>query len=284
MSDTDHDTRTPRDVVAQTGLGEASMRRYFLAAGLAMPGLDEPSLGDDDVAAFGQIKALLDAGLSEDAVLEMVRAGGRGAAQVAAIAVREGDIRPALGALTEAPLRWHLREHARRAAVAENERGGSLDGARDVAVAFVDLAAAASPSVTRRWEAVASELATPPVTLVKLVGDAAMLVSADAEALVEALWALVVAAAADPALPAARAGAAAGAALPLGGDWYGGPVDLALCITAVAEPETVVADPLLARRTADAAAWIPAGVKRLEGVARPVALHRLRAEHVGAGG
>jgi adenylate cyclase len=284
MSDADHDTRTLHDVAAATGLGEAYLRRHFLAAGLPMPERDEPALGDDDLEAFRQIKALLDTGLSEDAVLEMVRAGGRGAAQVAAIAVREGDIRPALGALTEAPLRWHLREQARRAAVAEAERGGSLDGARDVAVAFVDLAAASSPSVTRRWEALASELVTPPVTLVKLIGNAAMLVSADAEALVEALWALVGAAAADPALPAARAGAAAGAALPQGGDWYGGPVDLALRITTIAEPDTVVAEPLLARRTADAAAWVPAGVKRLEGVAQPIALHRLRAERVGAGG
>jgi adenylate cyclase len=284
MTAADHDTRTLRDVAAETGLGEASMRRYLLAAGLPMPDRDEPALGDDDVEAFRQIKALFDAGLSEDAVLEMVRAGARGAAQVAAIAVREGDIRPALGALTQAPLRWHLRDHARRAAVAEAERRGSLDGARDVAVAFVDLAAASSPSVTGRWETVASELATPPVTLVKLIADAAMLVSADAEALVAALWALVGAAAADPALPAARAGAAAGVAVPLGGDWYGRPVDLALCITAVAEPGTVVADPLLARRTADAAAWVPAGVKRLAGIAQPVALHRLRAERVGAGG
>jgi adenylate cyclase len=280
MSDTENHPRTLRDA----GLGEAYLRRHFLAVGLPMPDLGEPALGDDDVAAFRAIKALLDAGLAEDAVLDMVRAGGRGAAQVAGIAVRHGDITGALAALTEAPLRWHLREHARREAVAEAERAGALDGTEDVAVGFAGLAPSASPAVARRWEALVAELATPPVALVKLIGEAAMLVSADPVALVEALWAIVGAAAADPGLPAARAGAACGQALPHGGDWYGAPVDLAMVITAVAEPGSVVADALLARRTADAAAWVPAGVKRLEGIAQPVPLHRLRAERLGAGG
>jgi adenylate cyclase len=291
MSDTrqidEEFNRTLREVVDDVGLSEAYLRRHLLALGLPVPGLDERTLTDADVEAWRATKLLRDAGFSEDAVLDMVRAGGRGTAQVAAVAVEHamrrggaGELLPALGALSEAPLRWHIRERISREAIADAERRtGHLDGTRDVAIAFVAL-----PAVTGRFERLAADLAGPPVQLVKLVEDGAMLVSDDPAALIETVWALVGATAADANLPAARAGAAFGPALNRGGDWYGRPVDLAGSITAAAEPGAVFAEPTLARRSAEIAAWVPVGAKRLRGVDEPVHLHRLRPERTGAGG
>jgi adenylate cyclase len=284
---TETDDRTLQQTAGAAGLDEAYLRRHLLAAGLPVPAADEPAFSDEDVAALRAVKALLDAGAGEDAVLDLVRASGRGAASVAAVAAGHGvgadALLPALG---EAPLRWHLRAHAQRAAVEAEERAaGRLEGAREVAVGFAGLVAAPrAGAAATRWERLAADTAQAPVDLVKLTGDAALLVSPDPLALVETLWALVGAAAADRSLPAARAGAAFGPARPQGGDWYGGPVDLADRITGAAEPGSVVADDALARRTSEAVTWVPAGVKRLAETAGPVQLYRLRAEPVGAGG
>src|SRR5581483_6557679 len=135
-----------------------------------------------------------------------------------------------------------------------------------------------------RFEHLAADAADTQVHLVKLIGDGAMLVSADPVALVEATWALVRAACDDASLPAARAGTAFGSALHRGGDWYGRPVNLASRVTGAAEAGAVFADDALARRSAAVAAWVPAGVKRLRGIDDPVALYRLRPERTGAGG
>jgi adenylate cyclase len=283
MSDTA--ARTLQQTADEAGLTEAFLRRHLLAAGLPVPASDEPAFAAEDVAALRAVKALLDAGVAEDAVLDLVRASGRGAAGVAAIAAGHGVAADALvPALGEAPLRWHLREQARRADVEAEERAaGRLEGAREVAVGFAGFVAVApTGAAASRWERLAADTARPPVDLVKLAGDAALLVSPDPLALVETLWALVGAAAGDRALPAVRAGAAFGPARPQGGDWYGGAVSLADRITGAAEPGSVVADDALARRTSEAVTWVPAGVKRL--AEQPVQLYRLRAEPVGAGG
>jgi adenylate cyclase len=283
------DDRTLREVVEETGLTADYLRRHLLAMGLPMPGLDEPALDDADVAAWRTIKAVLDSGIPEDTLLEMVRVSGRGAARVAAVAldIAGDDVTAILGALGETPLRWHLRERLRREAIGRAEHAaGGLTGTTEVAVGVVALVEpdGRAPHVTARFERLATEVAGPPVELVKLVGDAALLVSPDPVALIEAAWALVGAAAAAADLPPARAGAALGPSLHRGGDWFGAPVDLAGRIARAAEPGAVFADEALARRTSEAVAWAPAGAKHLGGGDEPVALHRLRGERTGAGG
>jgi adenylate cyclase len=310
--------RTLRQVLEEAGLSEEYARRHYLALGLPMPDLDEKAFGETDAVAWGMLKRYFDAGFTEDAILDLVRASGRGAAHTAAVAMdhtlrlllRRGDTEhdfgarlarlgveliPSIGPLSEAPLRWHLRDRIRREVIGEAERRtGQLTGTRDVAVAFVDLvdftrlSADLSPDrlsdVMTRFEHLAADVADARVHLVKLIGDGAMLVSDDPVALVEAVWALVRAACDDAGLPAARAGAAFGSALHRGGDWFGRPVNLASRVTGAAEPGAVFADDLLARRSSAVAAWVPAGVKHLRGIDEPVALYRLRPERTGAGG
>jgi adenylate cyclase len=310
--------RTLREVIDGVGLSHDYVRRHFLALGLPMPELDDVSLNEADELAWRMTKLFLDSGFSEEAVLDMVRASGRGAAHTAAVSMEHvlrlllhrgdtehdfglrlaqmgSDLLPSIGPLSEAPLRWHVRDRIRREVIGESERRtGQLAGTHEVAVAFVDLVEFTRLSaefseerlsdVTARFEHLAADVADPPVQLVKLIGDGALLVSQDPPALVEATWALVSAATSDPNLPAARAGAAFGAALHRGGDWYGRPVNLASRVTGAAESGAVFAESAMARRSSEVAAWVPVGPKHLRGIDQPVELYRLRGERTGVAG
>jgi adenylate cyclase len=115
------------------------------------------------------------------------------------------------------------------------------------------------------------------VRLVKTIGDAAMLVSPDPAALLDAGLGLHDAAAAEGEdFPRLRVGVALGPAVARGGDWYGRPVNLASRVTAIARPGSVLAT----REVRDAAGeryrWSAAGRKALRGVDGPVALYRAR--------
>ena len=109
--------------------------------------------------------------------------------------------------------------------------------------------------------------------LVKMIGDAAMLVSPEPEPLIRAGLAL---AANETDLPPLRVGVASGVAILHCGDWLGAPVNLARRVTGVARPGTVLAT----RAVRDAAAgefhWSRAGTRRLKGIREPVPLYRVR--------
>ena len=121
-----------------------------------------------------------------------------------------------------------------------------------------------------RLEALASDVAEPPVRLVKTIGDAAMLASPEPEPLLDAALALIEAADAEGEdFPQLRAGAALGAALPRAGDWFGRPVNLASRITAVARPGSLLADRALREPPSEAYRWSFAGERRLRGIREP---------------
>jgi adenylate cyclase len=136
--------------------------------------------------------------------------------------------------------------------------------------------------VAGRLAAMASEVAGGPVRLVKTIGDAAMLVSPEPAALVEAALALVDAAEAEGEdFPQLHAGIALGPVVSRGGDWYGHTVNLASRIAAIAWPGSVLCDDAVHEAAADAFRWSFAGERRLKGVKLPVRLwraRRLRAE------
>jgi adenylate cyclase len=115
------------------------------------------------------------------------------------------------------------------------------------------------------------------VRLVKMIGDAAMLVSPEGEPLVDAALKLVESAdeLGDAMLPL-RAGIACGDAIPHSGDWYGAPVNLASRITDVAKPSSVLAAKPVREELGDAFAWSAAGTRRFKNVSSAVSLHRAR--------
>jgi adenylate cyclase len=130
-------------------------------------------------------------------------------------------------------------------------------------------------TVARQLAELAREVAKPPVRLVKTIGDAAMFVSPDAEALVAAALSLVEALeSAD--LPALRAGLASGAVINRAGDWYGNTVNLASRVTGVARPSSVLATEDVRDAAQDGFTWSFAGRFRLKGVEERLPLYRAR--------
>lgn len=303
---------TLRATLATSRIDPVFAERAYRALGLTVPALDEPTLSADDVAGWALVRRLLDAGWTEDDVVGVARTAGREARRIAAAVVETflrvppahggeeagadvadlrlgltaGALLPALGPLLGAPVRLHLRELvdeelARRVAPS----GGDQPGGEDVVVAFVDAVGFSELCLTlpvRRagdvaaWlERAATDAVRPPVRFVKLAGDAAMLSSPDAAALVAAVERLLRAGAADPAVPPLHAGLAAGRALSRRGDWFGAPVNAASHLSRLARPGTL----LVPRAVADAVPrsdWSPDGVRAVRGVDGPLAVSVLR--------
>jgi adenylate cyclase len=161
-----------------------------------------------------------------------------------------------------------------------------------LAVAFADLVgftklgeqipAEELGAIARRLLELATEAAHPPVRLVKTIGDAAMLVSPDAGALLDVAIELVrLADAEGEDFPRLRAGLATGEALHRAGDWYGSPVNVASRVSSIALPGSVV----VTGATRDATTadheeprWRFSSLppRRLKGVDHSVPLYRVR--------
>jgi adenylate cyclase len=197
------------------------------------------------------------------------------------------ELGPTLGPSLVHMLGLRLREQIRQAVVGSAElESGRLPGAQPVAVCFADIVGFTSlgeqipvaelGSIVGHLEALAGDVAAPPVRLVKTIGDAAMLVAPDSAALLDAALALVEAADSDDGFPRLRAGVACGEALTKGGDWYGHPVNLASRITGVARPSSVLVAKGVRDAVGDGYAFSFAGKRRLKGVGE-VPLFRARA-------
>src|SRR5262249_55725401 len=199
------------------------------------------------------------------------------------------ELVPRLGPVLQYVLAAHQRELTRNDVVSSAAlAAGDLAGVRDVTVCFADLVeftrlgeqlmADELAAVTGRFSELAAEVAVAPVRLVKLIGDAAMLVSADTDAVLDSALGLI-----DEAdeegedFPTARAGVARGPALPQGGDWYGHTVNLASRLTGVAHPGSVLVDKEV-RASADEERfrWSNAGRRKLKGISGPVRSFRVR--------
>ncbi len=303
---------TPREVAELTGIPIEEGLRLRQALGLPRPDPDERVLTDHEIEALRGVQAFEAAGLPPEGIVEMARVLGENLSRVSAavrLFVREQMLTPEIGEhelsaryaainehlgpqLAETMQRifeMHLLDQLRNDAIgrAEIARGG-IPGAAAVTVAFADLVGFTKlgeqippeelGAIARRLLELATEAARPPVRLVKTIGDAAMLVSPDAGALLDAAIELVQAADEEgEEFPPLRAGLATGAALHRGGDWYGSPVNLASRVTSIARPGSVVAT----SSTRSAAGeerwrWSSLPPRRIKGVDGTVALFRAR--------
>lgn len=300
---------TARELSAQAGVPLDYLQSVLRAAGLALADPDERAYDKDDLEAARIIADFYRLGLAPEGMLEVARVLGRGLAQTAdAMGVLFGqtfikagvteeelgtrnaeaarEMLPRVTPLIEYLLKRHMRERLRHQAVSQAMlEAGELPGARPVAVAFADMVAFTRlgeglPAeeigvIAGRLGEMASECATPPVRLVKTIGDAAMLVAPEADALLDAVFDLIAAAGqAGEGFPQLRAGAAYGPALNRSGDWYGRPVNLASRVTDVAEPTTVVGTNELRAAAGDAYSWSSVGTRALKGVEGKVSLFR----------
>ena len=278
------------------------------AHGLTAADPDEVLYGEQDREAAEVIAGFYEAGLDQAAMLEAARVLGRGMAQLAdalgevfgqtfikagvteeelglRTAQAAGEMLPRVGVIVEYALRQHMRERLRHQAVSQAMlEAGQLPGAREVAVAFADMVAFTPLSERLEPEAVggiagrlgemASDCAAPPVRLVKLIGDAAMLVAPDPGPLVEATLDLISEAERVDDFPVLRAGAALGPALTRSGDWYGHPVNVASRLVGAADPGTLAGTEELRTATRGSFQWTAAGTHALKGIDGRIAVFR----------
>jgi adenylate cyclase len=273
---------------------------------------DEPLLNRDDLAAIRIGQALMASGVTPAQVLSTSRIMARALHQIAdamtsvlfdlaydpaldehALAQRFVEqievLGPFVGPTLELSVQVHMRDALRSAAIAaaERETHGHIPTATAVTVAFADLVGFTRLGeemppegldvVAGRLEELVTDLVRPPVRFVKSIGDAAMLVSPESDALLATALDLVDAADAEAAtLPQLRVGVARGQAVHRGGDWFGQPVNLASRITGVARAGSVLASREVRDDAGPGVAWSRAGIRELRGVPEAVALFRAR--------
>lgn len=306
------DGRYTADQVAEkAGVPREFLDRQRRSLGVALQPDDEPVYTDRDLEAARRVAALREGGLPDEGILETARLLGMTMSQLAAAnrtlvadtflkpGDNEHDVATRLRAAAEAfapltaeslayVLNLHLREQIRHDALGAGDASqGRMASAQDASVAFADmvgftklgetLAPDELGAVTGRLSELASAVVEPPVRLVKLIGDAAMMVGPEPGPVVEAALDLVAAAEAEGEdFPLLRAGVAAGAALSRGGDWYGRPVNIASRVTAIARPGSVLAAKSVHEALEDAYEWSFAGARRLKGIDGLVKLFRCR--------
>lgn len=302
---------TISQMAERSGLDRAFLLATARAMGLPIPADDEAVFTDSDLELLKLTHSFRAAGISDEELLETLRALARGLAQ-AAETMREiplrivlepglseaglarrytsavSELSPLLAPMVSGLLKLQLRHMAQGEAINAAERsGGLLPGSREVAVCFADLVGftrlgeEVPPEelghLAVRLEALAAQVTEPPARLVKSIGDAVMLASVEPQPLLDAALDLLEAAAEEgESMPRLRVGMALGPALGRAGDWFGRPVNLASRITAIARPGSLLAERGVHAAAPDAYRWSFAGERRLRGVREPVALFRAR--------
>jgi adenylate cyclase len=304
------DKRTIKEVAEEAGVPVEALTRYQRALGLRVPDEDERVAGEHLVEMAKLLRGFLDAGLPENGLIEVTRVIGLAMSQVAravsqltaetvladAESERDVAIRLAEAARLLTPMANEIFDHAFRVhqlevlrsevVGSEQIQAGKLAGSQEYTVAFADLVGFTKlgerldpedyGQVTERLAELAADIAEPPVRLVKLIGDAAMLASRENAPVINAALALQAAAMADDELPDLRIGVARGPALPRAGDLYGRAVNLASRLTAIAKPGSVLADKAAKEASEGDFNWSSAGSKRIKGIRSQVKLYRAR--------
>ena len=300
-----------REIADRAGVELEALQRAMSALGISAPDPDERVLSEADLEQAKRMRQFRDAGLPEEGLLQVARTIGMASARIAAAnrelvaraQVEPGDTErdvamrfaaaaehliPLLVPTLGYALQVHLLEQIRRDVIGTADLAvQEVGGATEISVCFADmvdftklgerLEAEELATLAGRLEEIAADVAPPPVRVVKMIGDAAMLVSTEPEALVGSALDLVEAADAEEAdFQMLRAGVAHGTALARGGDWYGRPVNLASRITAVARPGSVLADEDAKAAAGDSFRYSFAGERRLKGIDSRVRLFRVR--------
>jgi adenylate cyclase len=299
-----------REIAEEAGLDLDTLLATRRALGLPVPGVDDTALGEEDLEAAKIQAKVAGAGFATEDVQETNRVLGRGIARyVEAVrtTITESLLEPdvdehELGlrftslAAELVPLnapwmdyvfRLHLRQMLRNEAVTLQERSSGRGEERTAAIAFADLVGftelgqtvdvAELSDVAGTLQRMAGELVDPPVRLVKVIGDAVMLVAPEPRELVDTAVRLVERAEGTEGFPPLRAGVAFGPAANHFGDWFGSTVNLASRLTARARPSSVlVTEEVREALDGDGYAISSAGPKRLKGIAEPVTTYRVR--------
>lgn len=301
---------TAHEIAAAAGIDVGFLNASRRALGLPVPDPDERAYGEQDLQAARLGTFHREAGFDDDEALEVARVLGQGMARYAeatrALVARTflepgldeyelahryrtvaEQLLPLSGPWLQHVFALHLQHVLRGDALThEQRRSGKLDGTQEAVIAFADLVGFTElgesvpveelGTVAGRLSRLTGDLLEPPVKLVKLIGDAVMLVSPEPEPLLDLVLDLVDTAAADEDFPPLRAGVASGEAFHRWGDWFGAPVNLASRLTARARPGTVLVSEEVRDAVAAGYTFSDAGRKRLKGISSPVRAYRVR--------
>jgi adenylate cyclase len=297
-----------RDVATACGWPADDVLRISRLLGIAVIDADTPAFDEYSCEAIETVKLARAYGLSEAAIDQMLVVLGRHMSRLAAdlevivgdelgrpgdteyeLAHRYADgarvLAPSAAPLVRCAFTAHLRDRMRDIFVtAEEAEYGSLRAVADVAVAFVDVVGFTSlgervgagelKSIANRLIEVAEATIVRPVRLIKSMGDAILLISRDAPALVGVLDAIHAAFAAEPDAPPIHSGIAFGVAHLGGADVYGAPVNHASRITDLAPSGEIWADAALVHASGSYR-WAALGARELKGADAPVEVFRL---------
>ncbi len=272
--------------VGDAGLSAAEAADVWSALGFPTPGGDGPWLTPDEVGALQLLAGVGHDLLGEDAILGLVRVIGSSTARLAQAVVDAFRVQfemprrttgtgyaeivaeyaalvdeelPAFLDAVGAVFLRHLVAAASRSWLFDPE---SSSAGRDLTVGFVDLVdytgrsrtltVRALEQLVNRFETVLDRvLGRHDGEVVKLLGDGAMFVAADATgACRTAVDLLAELAEEDDVLPA-RVGLAAGRVVSLHGDYFGDVVNLASRLVGLADPSTVVVSDDVRRQVVD---------------------------------
>jgi len=295
-------THSAREIEQRSGLPADVLVRMRRRVGLTEPRVDERVFSETDIEAARSTKMFLDAGFSEDAIIEITAVLGEGMSRLAATItasflqtfLRKGDseeevalrfaqlaeqLTPAAEPILVSAFNAHLRDAVRRGMLGRRELATGEPPEQQLCICFADLvgftrlgselAVGEVGSVAGRLGRLAADTVRPPVRLVKTIGDAAMFVSPEPAPIVAVALELVDAVAAED-LPSLRAG-----------DYFGNTVNVASRVTGAARPDSVLCTAEVRDACAEQFDWSFAGRHRLKGVAGPTPLYRARKSSAG---
>ena len=302
-------TYTLAQLADRSGVSVGYLRALRRALGLPQIGPREEHGTDADLEAAKAVRRFREAGVPDDGMLEIARVLGHGMSLLAATIRRvlaaalvdSGDteleaalryaeaaerLRDELDPLLGYALAVHQREQIGSEVIGRSGDAAHFSDAEEVTVCFADLVGFTelgqeiSPSdlghVAGRLSDHAVDCARPPVRLVKMIGDAALLVSHDSDAVVLSALDLMDAVDGDEQLPAMRAGLTRGHAISRGGEWYGTPVNIASKLTAAAPAGRVLATAEVRAAAGNGLAWSRRRRGRLPGVRSAIDVFEVR--------
>lgn len=264
---------TGPQIAEAAGLELEFAKRLARALGLPDVGDEAVEYDEDDLRVMKTIRMFLEQGYSERDMITMARTYGQSISRIGfaearlfrrtfvdplveqgltgpAIHEKVGEVAPELLELLADML---TTIHGRHLALAlQQVTGTDATGPTAVlAAGFVDLVGFSRLSndleaddledLVAEFETMAIERCVAAgAVIVKVLGDAVMFVASSSDAAVDAALAIVRGADASDDLPQARAGIDHGEVSPLGGDYFGRPVNVAARLTNFARPGTVV--------------------------------------------
>ena len=263
---------TGPEAAAAAGMSHDDAQRIWRALGMPHVEEDVVNFSQLDVESLKTVIHLMNAGFPLEAIISVARVLGQSMSRITDAQTRmvrdhlvgplmaegeetleDGQFEPLVQMLMDSsePLLSHVYRLHLSVAIQKMSLLQESGVSESLAVGFVDLVGFSRLSddlqqgdlgdLISRFEDLAIQVCTDEgVRLVKIVGDAAMFVSPNASLCLKAATSIVDQLHADTSMPDARAGLDIGPVLPMSGDYFGRPVNVASRITAFARNGTVV--------------------------------------------